>query len=106
MIPALTPARPSATVCGPMRGKYTNPAKFHAARARRAALRRLVGPFLRWRPLADPRPGYSILIGCNAPLAPMLGANLQLLARQDLSDLDKILIVFDRPAAQIAYPVE
>ena len=89
-----------------MHGKYTNPAKYYAARIRRTALRGLLRPLLRWQPMPDPQPGYSILIGCTAPLAAMLGANLQLLARQDLADLDRIIIVFDRPADQIAYPVE
>jgi hypothetical protein len=89
-----------------MHGKYANPLKFHLVRARRAAIRRVISPFRRWRPLDDPESGYTILIGCNAPLAAMLGANLQMLSQQDLTDCDKIIVVFDRPAGQIEYPVE
>ncbi len=89
-----------------MTGKYTSPLKYHSVRLYRAGLRAYLSRLASWTPLVDAKEGYSLCIGCNAPLAAMLGANLQLLSQQDLTHLDKIYVVFDRPAAKIDFPVE
>lgn len=80
-----------------MQGKYSNYGKFLAVRAQRALLRLALRPMLNWGRLANPRPGYSIVIACHAHFARMLIGNLRLLMKQDLADLDRVIICFDGP---------
>jgi len=89
-----------------MTGKYTNPLKYYLAKSQRAVLRAYIGRMAHWEPMHNPLEGYSICIGGSAPLAAMLGANLELLARQDLSHCHKIYIVFDRPKEELPLPIE
>jgi hypothetical protein len=42
-----------------------------------------------------PSPGYSIVVACHHRFPEMLIANLRLLARQDLTHMDRLIIVFD-----------
>jgi len=86
--------------------KYKSNASFNRARFTRLLLKTAIRGLLRWRPLADPKPGYTVIIGCNSGLATMLKANLRMLAMQDRSNLDKIIIVFDAPKDKIAVPIE
>jgi len=85
----------------PLQGKYPSRTKYHAARAQRAVMRRLLAPLVKWPPLADPLDGYTIIIGAHGRLVPLLLANLRMLARQDLTHVDRIIVVFDRPASQV-----
>lgn len=80
-----------------MEGKYTSYGKFMAVRLQRAALRLVLRPLMRWGRLDEPRPGYSIVIACHAHFARMLIGNLRLLMKQDLSELDRVIICFDGP---------
>ncbi len=89
-----------------MKGKYTNPIRFAAVKAQRAMMRTVFQPLLHWKPLDHPKPGYTVIIGCNGQLAAMIGADLRMLNHQDRSNLKKILIVIDRPAYKISFPVE
>jgi hypothetical protein len=76
------------------------------AKLLRSLLHRRIKNLVNWKPLENPRAGYSIVIGSNTPLAEMLGANLKMLQRQRLDHLDQIIIVLDRPIDQMPYPVE
>ena len=58
-------------------------------------LRTAIRPLIRWRPLPDPEPGYSVVIGCKSSLAGMLGVNLQLLGRQRRDHLREVIVVWD-----------
>ena len=42
-------------------------------------------------------PGYTVLIACHAPVAEILRANLRFLGRQDLKNMDRVLIAMDGP---------
>ena len=87
--------------------KYRSEISFRAGQARRLIVRGLIRGLVNWEPLPPvPAPGYSVIIGCNAPLLWMLGCNLQFLARQDLGNTDLILVVVDRPRDQLANDVE
>lgn len=72
----------------------------------RAALRGLIAPFASWTPLEQPEPGYTVIIGCNWPLAKVLLANLECINRQKRDHLKEIIVVFDRPADRIPVPIE
>jgi hypothetical protein len=87
-------------------GKYSNWPKYALARLQRGGIKMSLRPLVSWEPLRDPKEGYSLLIGCNAPLAEMLGANLRMLSRQKLDHLDRIYVVFDRPPEELPIPVE
>lgn len=58
----------------------------------------LIGGLVRWRPLAEPRPGYSIVLGTPWALRHLLRANLLFVSRLDLAQLDQVYVVFDRRA--------
>lgn len=70
----------------------------HLARLRMNALRALIRPLVRWNPLAAPREGYSLVLSCAWRLADMPAANLRCIDRLDLTHLDELLIIFDKPA--------
>jgi hypothetical protein len=89
-----------------MTGKYQSRVRFNMVRAQRWALRSLLRKLVRWEPLREPREGYTILIGCSSPLAPMLLTNLLMLSRQRRDNLDRIVMVFDRPSDKIDIPIE
>jgi hypothetical protein len=89
-----------------MHGKYQNTIRFNSVRIQRAVLRAVLGRLVSWEPISGPRNGYSVLIGCNATLSSMVGANLRTLSRQDRSNMDRIIMVMDRPKEQIDLPVE
>ena len=78
--------------------KYGTSFGYARAKLSRALLRGLVRPFGSWRPLETPREGYSLLIAAYSPLAGLLPANFDLLARQDLSGLEEVIVSFDAPA--------
>lgn len=82
------------------------PLAFLASAARVLAVRRRLRPLVRWQPLADPAEGYTIVLACNAPLARMLHLQLELLRRQDPAGLREVVVVFDRPLAEMDTPVE
>jgi hypothetical protein len=79
---------------------------YRAVQIRRWAIRRLISGLASWRPLPAPSDRVTIVIGCNVALARMISCNLRFLSRQDLSHVDRILIVLDRPRAQMEDDVE
>lgn len=89
-----------------MRGKYTNYFQFLLARIHRARTLRVISKLVEWKPLEQPKPGYTIVLGCNTPLAEMLATNLLMLRRQRLKNLDRIIVVFDRPKHELAMDIE
>src|SRR3954465_10706760 len=88
------------------REKYGSEIDFLRVRVRRAAIRRLIANLIDWSPLRNPVDGYTLIIGCNVPLARMLSCNLSFLARQDLAHVDRILVILDRPRGQMSDDVE
>ena len=89
-----------------MQGKYTTIASYAKTKCQRAVLRALLRPLIRWRPMAAAQEGCTILIGCTAPLARMLGATLAMLDRQQMPCVREVIVVVDRPAASIGFDVE
>ncbi len=75
-------------------------------RLRRRLLRRSLEGLVEWSPLSDPEPGYTIVIGCVTDLAGIALANLAVLERCDLSNAAELLLVFDRPLAEVHGKVE
>ena len=89
-----------------MKGKYSSYVRYVAAKAFRSVLHQRIQELVTWDALPSPREGYSIVIGCNTPLAEMLGANLNMLERQNLDHLDRIYVVMDSPREQMPFDVE
>ncbi|WP_145075114.1 hypothetical protein [Poriferisphaera corsica] len=50
-----------------------------------------------WNPLPNPTPGYSLILGINAPLLNLLPLHLELLAKQNTQNLHEIILVVDTP---------
>lgn len=86
--------------------KYKSELKYRMVQVRRMALRMVIRKLAKWEAMAAPADGYTVIIGCNTPLAKMLGANLYFLSQQDLSHCDRILVVLDRPREQMPFDVE
>jgi hypothetical protein len=61
-------------------------------RAIRGALR----PLLRWTPLDDPEPGFSIVVSAPWALRHLLPVNLHFIERTDRRELRRVHVVFDR----------
>lgn len=78
-----------------LEGKYKSRRSYYAAGASRWALRSIISHLVQWEPLSAPRPGYTIVVACHARLAETAIPSLRLLAKQDLTNLDRTLIVFD-----------
>lgn len=83
-----------------MKGKYSFLASYWAAKLKRGLLRLALRRLVQWQPISEPHPGYTLIIACHAPLAEMVLPSLELLARQDLTNLRKLLMAFDRPEDQ------
>ena len=89
-----------------MNGKYNTALEFYTARARRAVIRSIIAPLVQWSPLENPMTGYTVIVGCHGLLGPLLLANLEMLSRQNLDDVDRIVLVIDRPRSQLREDVE
>ncbi len=70
-------------------------------RLRRRLLTRSLVDLVEWDPLESPTPGYTIVIGCVTGLAGIALANLRALERCDLGQCAELLLVFDRPLAEV-----
>ena len=66
------------------------------SRVGQGTARFLIDRQFRWKPMTDPRPGYSILLGTPWDLVHLLPVNLRFIERMDLTDLDQLFVVFDR----------
>ncbi len=62
----------------------------------REAVKIALGRLLRWEPMAEPREGYSIVLGVPWDLRHLLNVNLRFLQSADISELRDLFIVFDR----------
>jgi hypothetical protein len=51
---------------------------------------------LHWRPLEEPEPGFSIILGVPWDLRHLLPVNLEFVRRTDTTDLRQLHIIFDR----------
>jgi len=70
-------------------------------RLRRRLLTRSLEGLVEWAPLRDPEPGYTIVIGCVTDLSGIALANLKALGCCDLTGCAELLLVFDRPLAEV-----
>ena len=89
-----------------MQGKYQTRSRYIAAKLKRLPLRALLRCSASWRPLRNPEPGYTIILGNYAPLSEILLANFRLLEQQDLTNARQIIVVTDRPKDQLKVPIE
>jgi len=80
-----------------LRGKYHSRLQFNYVRAYRGLLRLLIRPLVRWKPIADPKPGYTLAIACHDRLPEILVPNLELVCKQDLDNLHSTVVSFDGP---------
>jgi len=64
-------------------------------------LTRSLQDLVKWSPLEEPKPGYTIVIGCVTDLAGIALANLKALDRCDLSRCAQLTLVFDRPLSEV-----
>lgn len=62
----------------------------------RELVKKLLSPFLQWRPLKELETGHTLVVGVPWDLRKVLSANLLFLSRVDRRRLREILIVFDR----------
>lgn len=69
--------------------------RFLRKRILRAGMRTLIRPLISWKPIAQPKDGYTILIGCTQRLVSMIWANLSMLNRCDMTGCDQVLIGID-----------
>ena len=61
----------------------------------RRGMAALIAPLISWEPMREPESGYSLLIGCNRNLGPMLLANLRLLTRQKRTNCKEVILAID-----------
>ena len=80
-----------------LRGKYNTWWKYYRARLQRFLLRGMIRPLMHWGPMDQPSPGYTIVVACHARFPGMLIASLRLLAKQELINLDRVIVAFDAP---------
>ena len=81
--------------------KYTSALAYLAARARRAPLRLALRDLVRWEPLPDPEPGYTVVIAAMRDLAEVCLANLELVGRMNLGNARELLVVMDCTADEL-----
>lgn len=72
----------------------------------RGAMGAMIAPLARWSPMESPEPGYTLLIGCNRKLGPMLLANLRLLARQKRENLKEVILAIDGTREELGAQIE
>ena len=79
--------------------------QFFRKLATRRAMAFTIAPLVRWTPLTDPQPGYTLLVGCNHRLSGLLMANLAALARQKRDNLREVVLVIDGSAEEVGFDV-
>ena len=82
------------------RSKYKSLHSFHWNRFRRGFLVALARTLVRWRPMKDPEPGYTVIIACNYNLRMILDTVLQLIVRQDTTNLKELMVAFELTESQ------
>ena len=63
---------------------------------KREIAKALLSPLLRWRPLKNPAPGFSLVLPAPWALRHILGVNLRFVQRANLDGLHRFHVVFDR----------
>jgi hypothetical protein len=61
----------------------------------RIGLHALLRNLVTWRPLPNPEPGYTVVLGCMKSMAAVIVANLRLCAQMDANRLHEFILVFD-----------
>lgn len=89
-----------------MQGKYRTKTRFFTAKLKRLPVRAVLSQAASWKPLPNPEPGYTIILGNYAPLSEILLANFRMLQKQDLSNAREIIVVTDRPKSELPVPIE
>lgn len=57
---------------------------------------------MRWKPIEQPKDAFSIIIACNAALAPMLAGNIEMIRRQkDVTFFGKHMNLRDLSAVHV-----
>lgn len=79
-------------ILGRRHARKTLPKALIAREAVKLALR----PLLRWSPLVEPEPGFSIVLGVPWHLKELLPVNLLFVSKTNLEGLARIHVVFDR----------
>lgn len=69
---------------------------FDLQNIQREFVKALLRPFLRWKPLENPLPGFSIILGTPWALRHLLEVNLRFVEKTDLSRLHRLYVIFDR----------
>jgi hypothetical protein len=77
------------------RSKYKSWSLFHWNHFRRSFLVALLRTLVRWGPMKDPEPGYTVIIACNYNLRMILDTVLQLIVRQDTTNLRELMVAFE-----------
>ena len=70
-------------------------AKLAKTQSERTVLYALLRNLVTWKPLPNPEPGYTVVLGCMKSMAAVVVANLRLCARMDTDRLHEIILVFD-----------
>src|SRR5688500_14636152 len=86
--------------------KYTSWGAYAKAKARRGVMRAALRGLVSWDGAPAASGGYTVIIGSSHRLAPLVGANLSMLARQDLTGADRVLVVFDKPREEMDPAIE
>ncbi|WP_346293644.1 hypothetical protein [Sphaerothrix gracilis] len=58
---------------------------------------------VRWRPLREPKLGYSIIIGCMNNMPAIAIANVAFIAKMHLPNMRRLILVFDVEESKISY---
>ena len=77
------------------RSKYKSWSVFYWNSFRRSFLVALLRTLVRWTPMKDPEPGYTVIIACNYNLRMILDTVLQLIVRQDTTNLRELMVAFE-----------
>ncbi|MGP1374860.1 MAG: hypothetical protein ACTS3T_18670 [Almyronema sp.] len=57
---------------------------------------------VQWEPLANPQPGYSVVIGCMNNMPAIAIANVAFISRMKLPNMYRLILVFDVEASKIS----
>lgn len=72
----------------------------------RRGMAAMIAPLVSWEPMQQPGEGYSLLIGCNRNLGPMLLANLRLLTRQKRTNCKEVILAIDGTEAELGLKIK
>lgn len=79
----------------------TNLLRLQAKRLKWLPINLSVRNLVTWETMGEPVPGYTVVLACMKRLSPLAEANLRLCARQDVSRMSEMILVFDCPVDEI-----